>query len=161
MERDVEQIVYGPHELLQNEWALVGVGNKDNYNAMTIAWGGFGDIWRIPVAILFIEKDRYSLEFLDNNKYFTLSFFSEDYKEDLIFLGTNSGRDMDKISKTKLTPVLTDECISFKEARKTYLCEKIYFQDLDKERTPQEVYDKYYDGIPTHRMYFGKIVKEL
>ena len=161
MERNIEEIMYGPHELLQNEWAIVNAGDMNKYNSMTIAWGGFGDIWRIPIAILFIEKDRYTLGLLDENKYFTLSFFSEKYKEDMIFLGTNSGRDMDKISKTKLTPIFSDGYFKYKEARKNYLCEKIYFQDLDKERTPKEVYDKYYDNIETHRMYFGRIIGEI
>ena len=151
------EIVKGGFELLQDNWALVSVGNKKKHNAMTIAWGAFGALWKIPVAIIFIKKDRYSLELLDENKYFTLSFFSEKYKKDLIYLGTHSGRNEDKIGKTSLTPIFYEDYFEYEEAEDSYLCEKLFSQDLDKEMVPEEIYNTYYHNMETHRMYIARI----
>ena len=39
---------------LSNNWALVTSGASDNYNMMTVNWGGIGFLWNKPV--LFILK---------------------------------------------------------------------------------------------------------
>ena len=38
-----------------NEWALVTAGTPDNYNTMTIAWGGLGTLWSKPVATVYVK----------------------------------------------------------------------------------------------------------
>ena len=76
-------------------------------------------------------------------------------KKDLGFLGSKSGRDIDKISYTNLTPEFIDNGITFKEANLTIVCKKIYFQDLDKKNIPQTEIDRFYNNEPVHRMYIG------
>lgn len=41
-------------------WALVTAGTPDNFNTMTISWGGMGTIWGRPVAFLFRMAGAYS-----------------------------------------------------------------------------------------------------
>ncbi len=64
---------------------------------MTVSWRGFGTLWHKPVVTVYLRPDRYTYEFMKNSECFTLSFYDEDYKQDLITLGTKSGRDIDKL----------------------------------------------------------------
>ena len=36
-------------------WALVTAGTPDNFNTMTISWGGMGTLWGKPVATVYIR----------------------------------------------------------------------------------------------------------
>ena len=144
--------------IFDKEWALVTAGTTDNYNTMTISWGGLGTIWNKPVATVYVKPIRYTHSFLDSNEYFTVSFYDEKYRKDLGVLGTLSGRDGDKVAKTALTPVTVGESISFKEAKITLLCKKIYRQDLITDTMPQEAIDKYYIDEAPHTMFIGEVV---
>jgi len=145
-------------KVFDKEWALVTAGTTDNYNTMTISWGGLGTIWNKPVATVYVKPIRYTHSFLDSNEYFTVSFYDEKYRKDLGVLGTLSGRDGDKVAKTALNPVTVGESISFKEAKITLLCKKIYRQDLITDTMPQEAIDKYYIDEAPHTMFIGEVV---
>ena len=143
---------------IDKEWALLTCGKKEKFNMMTISWGGLGTLWHKPIATIYVRPNRYTNEFIENNDYFTLSFYDEEYKKDLGFLGSKSGRDIDKISYTNLTPEFIDNGITFKEANLTIVCKKIYFQDLDKKNIPQTEIDRFYNNEPVHRMYIGEVI---
>lgn len=140
------------------EWALVTAGTADNYNTMTISWGGLGTIWNKPVATVYVKPIRHTHSFLDNNDYFTVSFYGEEYRKDLGLLGTLSGRDGDKVAQTKLTAVSVGDSVSFKEAEITLLCKKIYRQDLITDTMPQFAIDRYYTDEAPHTMFIGEVV---
>lgn len=144
--------------VFDKEWALVTAGTMGNFNTMTISWGGLGTLWNKPVATVYVKPIRYTHSFLDSNEYFTVSFYDEKYKKDLGVLGTLSGRDGDKVAKTALTPVTVGESISFKEAKITLLCKKIYRQDLITDTMPQEAIDKYYIDEAPHTMFIGEVI---
>ena len=145
-------------KVYDKEWALVTAGNMENFNTMTISWGGLGTLWNKPVATVYVKPIRHTHSFLDSNEYFTVSFFDEKYKKDLGVLGTLSGRDGDKVAKTSLTPVSVGNSISFKEAKITLLCKKIYRQDLITDTMPQEAIDKYYIDEAPHTMFIGEVI---
>ena len=86
-----------------NDWALLTVGDKNKYNTMAISWGTLGTLWHKEVVIVFVRKSRYTHEFIENNDYFTVSFYSDIYYKDFGILGSVSGRDKDEVSLTKLT----------------------------------------------------------
>ena len=144
--------------IFDKEWALVTAGNLDNYNTMTISWGGLGTLWNKPVATVYVKPIRHTHDFLDSNEYFTVSFFDEKNKKDLGVLGTLSGRDGDKVAKTSLTPVSVGDSISFKEAKLTLLCKKIYRQDMITDAMPQFAVDTYYTDEEPHTIFIGEVV---
>ena len=119
------------------DWALVTAGNMENYNTMTIGWGGLGTLWGRDVATIYVKPIRYTHEFLEKNEYFTVTFFPGEYKKDLSLLGSRSGRDGDKVAATRLTPVAVGESVGFQEACLTLLCRKIYRQDMIREACPR------------------------
>lgn len=140
------------------EWALVTAGTADNYNTMTISWGGLGTIWNKPVATVYVKPIRHTHSFIDANDYFTVGFYSEEYRKDLALLGRLSGRDGDKVAQTKLTPVQVGRSMTFKEATITLLCKKIYRQDLITDTMPQEAIDRYYIDEAPHTMFIGEVI---
>ena len=141
------------------EWALVTAGPVDNFNTMTISWGGLGTIWNKDVATVYVKPIRYTHSFLEANDYFTVSFYDEKYRNDLGLLGTLSGRDGDKVAKTQLTPVTAGESTTFAQAKLTLLCRKIYRQDLITDTMPQDAIDKYYIDEAPHTMFIGEVVE--
>lgn len=144
-----------------NDWALLTVGDKNKYNTMTISWGTLGTLWQKEVVIVFVRKSRYTHELIDNNKYFTVSFYNDEYKKDLGILGSVSGRDKDKVSMTKLNLEFLDNTTTFKEAKETLVCKKLYSQDMDINSIPSEVKDKLYSDSDIHTMYIGEIIDIL
>ena len=139
------------------EWALLTVGSIDNFNTMTISWGGMGTLWGKPVVTVYVKPIRYTYEFLENNDRFTLSFFPEEYRADLLTLGTKSGRDGNKLALTKITPKAVNSGVAFNEARTTFVCKKIYHQDLDTSNMPPEIVASAYANEPPHRMYIAEV----
>ena len=64
-------------KLVSDEWMLVAAGNEDNYNMMTASWGYFGEMWGKDTAVTVIRPQRYTKEFIDNEEYFSLSFYGD------------------------------------------------------------------------------------
>ena len=149
-------------DLIGRQWMLVTAGNIKSFNTMTAAWGGIGFLWNVPVSYIFIRPQRYTYEFTEKNQYFTLSFFDKEYKQALIYCGTKSGRDVDKMKETGLIPITTKNGnITFEQARLVIECEKIYYDDSKPEYFFDKSIDKNYPGKDYHRMYIGKIVNCL
>lgn len=156
---DIKALKENAVSLFDDSWCLITAGNEESYNTMTASWGAMGELWNEDVCFIFIRPQRYTYEFTEKNKRFTLSFFSEEYKKALTFCGRNSGRDCDKAKETGLTPVSVDGSMGFSESRLTIVCEKLYYQDLDPKGFVDESLDsKNYAQKDYHRMYVGKIV---
>ncbi|MBE5819215.1 MAG: hypothetical protein E7310_00025 [Clostridiales bacterium] len=158
---DLKNFHLAPLYAIDQEWALLTTGQKEKFNSMTISWGGLGTIWNKPVVTAYVRPNRYTYEFMENNEYFTMSFYDEEYRKDLAILGSKSGRDSDKIVLTKLTPEFLERTISFKEAKLTLICKKIYFQDMDitNVNIEQSEKERLYNTEPMHRMYIGEVVE--
>ena len=160
---DLKKFKLEPFYKLDQEWALLTAGKKDKFNTMTISWGGFGTLWNKPIVTVYVKSIRYTYQFMEENEYFTISFYEKEYRKDLGVLGSKSGRELDKLSLTKLTPEFLENAVSFYEAELTIVCKKIYFQDLDithidNNSIPQSEIDRFYQNEPIHRMYIGEVV---
>lgn len=147
-----------PFDKFNRQWALVTAGNRDNFNSMTISWGSMGTIWGKDIITVYIRPERYTFEFLRENETFTVSFYDEKYRKALDIMGTTSGRDTDKVKESGLTPVSIDDSTTYKEADETYLCKKIYMDQIDKTKLPENL-NKYYDDKKTHYIILGEVIK--
>ena len=141
------------------KWALLTAGTKDKFNSMTISWGGTGTLWGKPVATTYVRTSRYTHEFMDDNDYFTISFFPEDMKSILGVFGSKSGRDIDKMNYEGLTAKEAGESVTFEEAELTLVCKKLFKQKLDEANMPKEVVEAFYSGDVSHDMYIGEVVE--
>lgn len=138
---------------------VVSAGSINDFNTMTIAWGQMGTLWSKPVCTVFIKPIRYTYKFMEENDYFTISFFDKEYLKDINYIGTHSGKDEDKIAKTSLHPIEVENGVTFKEAKVTIVCRKIYHDDLKLEYMENDVIHHYYESELPHRVYVGEVVK--
>ena len=141
------------------KWALLTAGDKENFNTMTVSWGGLGTIWGKPVATVYVRTSRYTHDYMDNNEYFTVSFYPEEYKKVLGVLGSKSGRDMDKIHDSGLTAKEVDGSMTFEEAEVTLVCRKLFCQRLDPENMSSDIAKQFYEDQAEHDMYIGEVVE--
>lgn len=137
---------------------LLTAGNINDYNTMTIGWGMIGTIWRKKTFIVYVKPCRYTYDFMEKNEYFTVSFYSEEYKNQMVYLGTKSGRDCNKVEDVDFHPIEVPNSISFKEAYCTILCKKYYYTDINHDNVPEDTIDIYYKDNCMHRVYYGEII---
>ncbi|WP_026513334.1 flavin reductase [Butyrivibrio sp. LB2008] len=143
------------------KWALLTAGEKDNFNTMTISWGGLGTLWNKPVATVYVRTPRYTHDFMDNNEYFTISFYPEKYKDTLVVLGTKSGKEIDKMHSSGLTAKEVNGSMTFEEAEVTLVCKKLFCQRLNPKNMHPDIVKRFYDGDAEHDMYIGEVVDVL
>lgn len=158
---DPDSIKDNVFKLIGKDWMLITAGTKDSYNTMTASWGGMGILWDKKVCITFIRPTRYTFEFLEKSEVYTLSFLEEQYRDILMYCGTKSGRDVNKVAETSLTPVFGDGTVYFAEARLVIECRKIYFQDIQPDKFLDKTIHEYYPKKDYHRIYIGEISKCL
>jgi len=151
-----------PFKLIDKEWMLITAGRSESFNTMTASWGGFGILWNKPVVFCFVRPVRYTYLFMEISDYFTTSFFSREFRKALNYCGKYSGRDVDKIKATGLTPIASPKGnVYFNEARLVLECRKLYFSDINPEHFILPEIDRNYPDADYHRMYIGEITNCL
>ena len=159
-EISIKDLSLNPFTKIGKEWMLITAGNEERFNTMTASWGGLGVMWNKDVAFTFIRPCRYTFEFTEEEEYFSLCFFGEEYKNALMFCGRNSGKDCDKAKETGLTPIFIDGVPCFEQASLVLICKKMYAQQMQNScATADEVLTHYGENEPYHTFYIGEIVK--
>jgi len=150
-----------PAELIGRRWMLITPGEIGGWNTMTASWGGFGELWNMDVAFVFVRPSRHSFGFMERDEGFTLSFFDDDKRRALEICGAKSGRDTDKAAAAGITPRAfragASERVAFEEARLVLSCRKVYSQDLDPTRFIDPRISASYPSGDLHRLYVGAI----
>lgn len=122
--KDIDELNANVFELFNKDWALLTAGSIGDYNAMTIGWGQLGTLWNKSVVTVFVKPVRYTHGFMEANEYFTVGFYPQEYRRDLMILGSKSGRDGDKVALTHLTPRAVEHGVTFAQAKLTLICKK-------------------------------------
>lgn len=170
---DIKDLQINPCLLIGAEWLLISAGKETFYNTMTASWGQIGALWGNhlngrPTVEIFVRPSRYTDHFIDTHDCFSLSFFDKAYKKDLAYLGSHSGRDDDKISKTNLTPVFLDDVPAFNEAKMVIIARKINKGKIEEEGfIDKSIIKSFYDSDKReaynnnsyHNVYIGEILK--
>ena len=143
-------------------WALISAGTPEKWNTMTISWGTAGWLWYKPVCIAYVRESRYTTQFTEKNDCFSVAFFGKgEYRAELRELGSKSGRDMDKMNDSGLTPEWIDGVPAFAEAQSVLVCRKLYADWVKPENFLDESVQKQSYG-PTgredmHRVYVAEV----
>lgn len=146
-------------KMLGNDWMLITAGNDQQFNMMTASWGGLGRLYEKPVAICFINPTRYTYQLMEKNDTYTLTFYTEAYREALQYCGSNSGKNQDKVRGSGLTPVTTPEgSKAFSEAWLIIECRKLVSQSLTPESVSNEQIREEWIGKQLHKMFIGEII---
>ena len=143
------------------KWMLITAGTKEKCNTMTASWGALGVLWGAPMATVYIRPQRYTKQFVDESEYFTLSFFPEQYRQQLSLCGTKSGREVDKVKECGFTVAEGEGGAPyFEQAELVLVCRKRMAVPMDPAAMPEDVKEKWYEG-DYHTMYWGEIVEAL
>ena len=88
-------------------WVIGTYDNEGKPNMMTAAWGGVC-CSQPPCVAVSLRKATYTYGNLKERKAFTVNVPSADYIKQTDYVGIYSGRNTDKLSVAKLTPIRSD-----------------------------------------------------
>ncbi|MBQ8163170.1 MAG: flavin reductase family protein [Clostridia bacterium] len=144
---------------LNDRFALLGaVKNDGSYNFMTVSWGGFGILWGKEVCFVFVRPERHTFSFCESSNTFTLSFFDDERRSDLLTCGKKSGRDIDKAKECGFDVSCESGALKFKDAALTLTLRKMYAQDLSEECFFDKSALSFYKDSGYHRMYVCELI---
>ena len=159
-----------PNKICDNVFKLVGkdfsvitAGKEDHRNSMVSSGGGLGMLMKKPTTWSILRADRYTLEIIQKEQTYTLSYFPDEYKEQMLFLGSKSGRDSGKMKEVKLTSVQTPSGdMSFKEARLIFECKLTELttpnpNDFYSQEAKDYINEAYKDPNEYRKYVFGEI----
>ena len=158
-----EEIRDNVFTLAGKDFPIITAGKDNNYNSMTASGGGMGLLFKKPVTWCLFQSNRYTLELIQKRQTYTLSYFSDEYKDQILFLGSKSGRDSDKMKEVELTSIETPSGnISFKEAKLIIECKltQITTPNLDDfySQEAKDYLEEAYKDPRNYRKYvFGEI----
>ncbi|MDR2917208.1 MAG: flavin reductase [Tannerella sp.] len=149
--------------LVGSDYTVITAGNPSLYNSMVAGWGGMGILFNKPATWCMLRANRYTLEVMRNEKTYTMSYFDDTYKDDIMLFGTKSGRDSDKMKESKLSSVQTPSGnMTYKEAKLIIECKltevtTVSPNDFYSEEGRQFVVDAYEEVKDYHKIVFGEI----
>lgn len=161
-EVNIEDINKSACEMIGKEWMLITAAKDKDVNTMTASWGGLGVMWGKNVAFVVIRPQRYTKEFVDASDTFSLTFYNEDKKKMLSYMGSVSGRDENKIDKMGMTVAFDGDTPYFEEAHTVMIVKKMYKQEFKPECIiDKSVDEKWYPAKDYHEMYICEIEKVM
>jgi flavin reductase (DIM6/NTAB) family NADH-FMN oxidoreductase RutF len=152
-------------KLVGQDFTVITAGTELNYNSMTASWGGWGVLFNEPTTWCILRANRYTLEFIRKENLYTMCYFDDQYKDQVMLFGSASGRNSDKMKNHTLTAVETPEgSIAYKEAKLIIECELTEittvspddFYSADARTFITEAHAEAHDY---HKLVFGKIAK--
>lgn len=142
--------------------AFLTVSDGKNVNTMTIGWANIGIIWNKPIIMVMVRKSRHTYEIIENAKDFTVSIPLEvDLQKALVYCGSYSGRDVDKIKESQLSLKKSNTIISpiISECDMHYECKIVHSQILTSQNLENSIKERFYINDDYHVLYFGEIVE--
>jgi flavin reductase (DIM6/NTAB) family NADH-FMN oxidoreductase RutF len=158
----ITEISLKSFSIWQDQWFLLTCGEftSRQFNSMTISWGSIGVMWNKPFIQVVVRPSRYTFEFMQKYLHFTVCAFPEPYRGALELLGSESGRDGNKIAKAKVTPCngLVVNAPVFMEANLIFECRKIYADAFHPQHFVDPAIENSYNGSNYHMIYYGEIL---
>lgn len=133
----------------------------DPANTMTIGWGSVGYAWNKPVFTVMVRPQRHSFEMIRKAGEFTVSVPTVNpLKDELIFAGTKSGRDLNKFDGHGLTAVPGQKIDTpiIGECGLHFECRTLFEQDITPDTMVPELANGTYKANDFHTLFFGEIV---
>jgi flavin reductase (DIM6/NTAB) family NADH-FMN oxidoreductase RutF len=158
-----EEITDNIFKLVGKDYTVVTSGKESHFNSMTASWGGVGILFNRPVAWGMLRANRYTLEIIKKEHTYTLSYFPDEYREQVLFFGSKSGRNTDKMKETALTPIQTPGGnMTYREARLVLECKILELttvspDDYYTQEAKDFVVEGYNDAKEYHKLLFGEI----
>jgi len=159
--KDIPEDVF---TLIGKDFAVLTAGKPSHYNSMVAGWGGWGILFSKPTTFLMLRSNRYTLELMRKGQSYTMAFFDNEYRDDIMEFGKQSGRDSDeKMRNTRLTAVETPTGnMAFKEAILIIECKLVQVttvspDDFYTEESRKFVVDAQAETKDYHKSVFGEM----
>jgi hypothetical protein len=149
--------------MVGKEYFAITAGDYNQYNSMVGSGGGFGLFFKKPSTWCLIKTDRYTLELIIKKQKYTLSYFPNENKEKMLFLGSKSGRDTQKMKEVELSIIQTPSGqISFREAVLIIECSLTSIitpspNDFYSKESKEYIDEAYKDPSDYRKLVFGEI----
>jgi flavin reductase (DIM6/NTAB) family NADH-FMN oxidoreductase RutF len=150
-------------KLIGQDFMVITAGQEADFNSMTAGAGGWGNLLDSPGTWCFLRANRYTLEFIKKEQTYTLSHFADEYKQQVLYFGSKSGRDSDKMKNNPLTYVKTPSGnITYKEANLVIECKlweitAVAPEDFYTQEGKTFIEDAFKETNGYHQLVFGKI----
>ena len=159
-----------PEEIDNDVFTLAGkifpvitAGTEKYYNSMLASGGGMGMLFRKPATWCILQITRYTLELIEKEQTYTMSYFSDEYKKQIFFLGSKSGRNSEKMKEVELNAIQTPAGnMTFKEARLIIECRLTQIttpniSDFYTQEAKNYLNEAYKDANEIRKYVFGEI----
>ena len=149
--------------LAGKDFFAITAGKRDNYNSMIGSGGGMGLLFRKPIMWCLLRANRYTLELILREQTYTLTYFPEENKNQMLLLGSKSGKDSDKMKEVDLTAIQTPaKNMSFKEAKLIIECKLMQIttpkmEDYYSQEAKDWLKEVYKDANDFRKYVFGEI----
>lgn len=147
--------------LVGDDWTVITAG--EDPNSMVASWGGLGIMFNKPVTWCFLRANRYTLEKIRQSGTYTFCYFPAQYKGEILKFGSASGRNTDKMDRTKLTPMETPHGVpAYEEAKVIIECKLIAAPTVSKDEFYTEEGKEFLQGgydeaKDWHKLVYGEI----
>lgn len=146
-------------KMMSEDWMLITAGKENEFNMMTASWGALGYVFGKPAFFCFINPTRYTYQLMEKNDTYTLSFYTEAYRDALKYCGSHTGASEDKVKGSGLTPItLSSGSKAFSEAWMIIECKKMMSQPLNADSFNSEEQRKEWSQKVINKMFIGEIL---
>lgn len=158
-----KQIKENVFKLVNEDYTVITAGTPELYNSMVASDGGWGTVYGKPGTWCNLRASRYTLEVIQDKQTYTMSYFDDNFKDEIVRFGKKSGRDSEKMKDSKLTMVETPSGnITYKEAKLIIECQlsqvtTVSPDDFYDQDDKKFVVDAYNEVGGYHKIVFGKI----
>ena len=160
---DAPEIDESVFNLVGRDYFVITSGSADHYNSMVAGWGGFGVLFNQPTTWCMLRANRYTLELIRERGTYTMAWFDDNFKEQVTAFGMSSGRDSDKMQKTKLIAAQTPSGnMAWKEAKLIVECRlseltTVSPDDFTDQSSKDFVISAHGEAGEYHKLVFGEI----
>jgi flavin reductase (DIM6/NTAB) family NADH-FMN oxidoreductase RutF len=139
---------------------LAATRSDGESNVMAIGWGNIGIIWGRPIFIVLVRPSRYTFQFIEESGEFTVNVPTPEMSDQVLYCGTESGRDGDKFSHLGLsvTPGQTVKTVTLDDCPLVYECRVVQKNDVLPDTFDPAIPPDLYPQGDYHRVYFGEIM---
>jgi len=146
-------------EALAGGGALLASTKKDGQsNVMTIGWATVGVVWGLQVMVVLVRPSRYTYQFIEDSKVFTVNVPTAEMKKYVSMCGTKSGRNVDKLAQVATSMGQEVDCVTIDPCSLVYECQVVHWNDVQPSNLAPEVVSGCYAQGDFHRLYYGKIL---
>jgi flavin reductase (DIM6/NTAB) family NADH-FMN oxidoreductase RutF len=117
-----------------------------------------GVIWGLPVMVVLVRPSRYTYQFIEDSKAFTVNVPTPDMRQYVNLCGTRSGRDVDKLAQVATSAGQKVSSVTIDPCPLVYECQVVHWNDVQPANLLPDVLASSYSQGDFHRLYYGQIL---